>query len=153
VSTDGERLPWGGGEPPAEPRLRLIRRRSRTLIKRGAKTRLAPFAVCAAICAAALIFGVLLEQVILAQSAFKLSRIRGDIVAAQARNQELLLESTRLADPERLERYARGRLGMVDPAGYEYIVADVGSLGRRVALQEPSRSPGAPALSSTAATR
>ena len=145
MSVTGERLPWRGAEPEAarapaagERRLTLIRRRSRGLIKRGTNTRLAPFAVLAAICAAAVVVGVLLEQVVLAQSAFKLAEIRRAIASAQARNQELLLETTELASPARIERYARRRLGMVEPAGYEYVVADLGRLTERVARRRPS---------------
>ncbi|CAN5614665.1 hypothetical protein BH24ACT26_BH24ACT26_05490 [soil metagenome] len=138
----GERLPFSTPETSpsgsSEPSLRVIRRRSRGLIKRGRNTRLAPFAALAAICAAALIFGVLLEQVILAQSAFKLSRVRRDIVSAEARNQELLLAMTKLQSPGRIQRYARTKLGMVEPSSTEYIVARVGSLDNGVALWRPS---------------
>jgi cell division protein FtsL len=124
-----------------EPRLGLMRRRSRSLMKRGAGTRLAPFVVLAGICVAAVVFGVLLEQVILAQSAFKMAGVRREMVAAQARNQELLLEMTKLSRPQRIESYARAQLGMVDPAGVEYLVADVGSSDRRIALFHPGRGP------------
>ena len=77
--------------------------------------------------AGAIVMGVLLMQVTLAQSAFELSRIRKDLVAAEARHEELLLEAARLDSATRVERFARRSLGMVDPAPHqiEYIVANV----------------------------
>ena len=63
----------------------------------------------------ALVFGVLLEQVILAQSAFKMARVRREMIRADATNQELLLQMTRLSSPQRIETYARGQLGMTEP--------------------------------------
>jgi hypothetical protein len=73
----------------------------------------------------AVIFGVLLEQVVLAQSAFKLSQINEQLEAAEAKHEELLLNAAMLEAPGRIERYARTRLGMVDPPHVEYIVANV----------------------------
>ena len=83
----------------------------------------------------AIVMGVLLEQVVLAQSAFELAKLRKDMVAAEAKHEELLLEAARMDSATRIERYARRSLGMVDPApgSVEYIVADVrtgGGLGR-----------------------
>jgi cell division protein FtsL len=92
----------------------------------------------AAVCVAALVFGVLLEQVILAQSAFKLARVRERMAATERRHQELLLEMTELQSPERIERYARAELGMVEPANIGYVVADVGRPDRGVALLRPA---------------
>ncbi|MFN2488224.1 MAG: septum formation initiator family protein [Actinomycetota bacterium] len=138
MSATEEQIPSQASSAP-HPALSLIRRRSRSLIKRGSNTRFAPFAVFAAICVAALVSAVLLEQVILAQSAFKLASVRRDIIAAESRNQGLLLEMTKLQSPARIERFARARLGMVDRTDVEYIVADVGSRdGRSVALLRPS---------------
>jgi cell division protein FtsL len=109
--------------------LRLVRRkkRSRKLIKRSVTRRLAPFAIVGAIAIAATIFAVLLEQVVLAQSAFDLARIRERIAKAEARHEELLLESARLDSSARIESYARETLGMIDPerANVHYIVARV----------------------------
>jgi cell division protein FtsL len=113
--------------------LRPVRRCSRSLVRRGRVSRYAPLAVLSTICVAAVVFAVLLEQVILAQSAFKLSRIRQEITSAEAENQELLLEITNLQNPGRVERYAREELGMVEPARLEYIVADVRPAGVRLA--------------------
>ena len=109
------------------PGLRLVRRRSRKLIRRGFSTRIAPTAIVATVGVVVVIAGVLLEQVVLAQSAFKLARIRADIVAAEAENQELLLEATRRGSPGRIEKYAMEELGMVKPPPQEidYVVADI----------------------------
>jgi cell division protein FtsL len=79
------------------------------------------------IAALGIVFAVLLEQVVLAQSAFKLARLRADVVAAEARNHQLLLDASKLQNAERIEQYARDQLGMVPArsASAEYIVADV----------------------------
>lgn len=75
----------------------------------------------------AIVMGVLLEQVLLAQSAFELAKLRKNVTAAEARHEELLLQSANLDSATRIERYARAHLGMVEPAPgtVEYIVADV----------------------------
>ncbi|MDQ4095494.1 MAG: cell division protein FtsL [Actinomycetota bacterium] len=113
------------------PGLRLVRRRSRKLIRRGMSTRLAPTAIVATIGVIAVVIAVLLMQVVLAQSAFKLSKVRQEVVEAEAEHQELLLEATRLGSPGRIEKYAMEELGMVKPkpSDVDYIVADVKGLG------------------------
>jgi cell division protein FtsL len=120
--------------------LRLVRRkrRSRKLIKRSVTRRLAPLAIVGAIAIAATIFAVLLEQVVLAQSAFDLASVRERIARAEARHEELLLEAARLDSSARIESYARDTLGMIDPepTNVQYIVADV---------RVPARSRGRPA--------
>jgi cell division protein FtsL len=128
---------------PAGPRLGLIRRRSRSLIRRRPGTRLAPLGAVVAILVAALVFGVLLEHVVLAQSAFKLARVRRQIALAEDDNQDLLLRVTKLESPTRIERFARERLGMVEPhpADVDYVVADIGARDARVAVFRPA--PGA----------
>lgn len=73
----------------------------------------------------AIVAGVLLEQVVLAQSAFKLSAINKRLAAAEARQEELLAEVAELESPGRIERYAKTHLGMVEPTVVEYVVADV----------------------------
>lgn len=111
--------------PVREEPLRLVRRRSRKLIKRRSPRRVAPLAIVAVILSGAIVSGVLLEQVVSAQSAFKLSRLTQAAEKAQAENGELLLQASRLGSPARIERYARTRLGMVDPTDLRYISADV----------------------------
>ena len=118
--------------------LTLIRRRSRNLVKRRPHTRLAFVGALAAVSVAALVCLVLIEQVILAQSAFELARIREQTIEANRRNQELLLQMTRLQSPQRIERYARTELGMVDPTSVDYVVADVGGLDDSVAVLHPA---------------
>ena len=86
---------------------------------------MAPLFIVAAIAVAAVISGVLLEQVMLAQSAFKLQSINARLERAEERQEELLAEVAQLESPGRIERYARNRLGMVDPMHVEYIVARV----------------------------
>jgi cell division protein FtsL len=137
MSAEAERLLPGAADARSAPQ--PIRRRSRSLIRRRPLTRMAPLSALAIVCVTAVVFGVLLEQVILAQSAFELTRIRQRIAAAQAENQELLLQMTELQSPDRLERFAREELGMVDPSRVEYVVADVGAADPGVAVLAPSR--------------
>jgi hypothetical protein len=110
---------------PRRAGLHLVKRNRRRLIKRGKGTRFAPVAVLGAICVAAVIFGVLLEQVVLAQSAFKLTQVNQQLEVARSKHESLLLTAAQLEAPGRIENYARTRLGMVDPPIVEYIVADV----------------------------
>ena len=118
--------------------LQVVRRRSRKLIKRRSTRRVAPLAILAVILSGAIIFGVLLEQVMLAQTAFKLERLTKQTQQAQARNGELLLRSSRLGSPARIESYARTQLGMVDPTTVQYIIANVHPrAGRTISRSAP----------------
>ena len=132
----------GPGAGPSQPRLEVVRRRSRSLIQRDAPRRFAPVVVVAVILAATAILGVLLEQVVLAQSAFKMSRLRTDLSAAEARHQELLLEATKLESPRRIERFARTELNLVEPHAIQYLVSDAALAGRDV---RPATRGGGPA--------
>lgn len=105
--------------------VRLVRRRSRKLIKRTSPRRVAPLVIVALILSGAIVSGVLLEQVVSAQTAFKLARLTAATQKAQAKNGKLLLRASRLGSPQRIERYARTRLGMVDPTDVQYIVANL----------------------------
>ena len=127
---------------PKNPGLRLVRRRSRSLIRRGFPTRLAPLAIIASIGVVLVIVGVLLEQVVLAQSAFKLGRVREQVVKAEAKHQELLLEATKLGSPGRIEKYAMEELGMVKPGvqDIDYIVADIRGLGDKSFVAREKRA-------------
>ena len=119
-----------------------VRRRSRSLIRRSATGRVAAGAIIAAILVVATIFGILLEQVVLAQSAFKLAELREDIATAEARREELLLEAARLESPARIEHFARQDLGMVEPPTVQYIVADVKTPGSRALAVVPAEGLG-----------
>ena len=105
--------------------LRVVRRRSRSLIKRTGARRSAPLAIIGAIVVIAIIGGVLITQVVLAQSAYKLQEINKRLTTAEARQEELLAEMALLESPGRIERYARTVLGMTDPTNVEYIVAKI----------------------------
>ena len=107
------------------PKLKVVRRKTRKLIKRSGARRFAPTYIVAAIAVAAIVCGVLLEQVVLAQSAFRLTEINKRLATAEARQEELLAEVAELESPGRIERYARTNLGMTDPSTIEYVVADV----------------------------
>ena len=123
--------------------LRVVRRRSRRLVTRSPGTRIAPFAIVAAIGVAAIIATVLLEQVMLAQSAFHLSDLRTELQEAEAKHEELLLESATLDSATRIERYARETLGMIDPppGSVRYIVADIDRGGRARVRPGPRNGP------------
>ena len=116
-----------GYGPRAAPRppLGVARRRSRDLTVRTRARRLAPLAIGGVILALAIVFGILLEQVVLAQSAFRLADISKQLTEEQSRHQELLLKAARLESGDRIERIARDRLGMVEPRHTEYVVADI----------------------------
>jgi cell division protein FtsL len=117
--------------------VRVVRRRTKVLIKRREARRVAPLYIAAAIAVAGIVAGVLLTQVVLAQSAFRLSTINKKLVAAESRQEQLLAEMADLESPGRIERHARTALGMVDPEQVEYVVA-------RVNFPEASRLADAP---------
>ena len=124
--------------------LRVVRRGSKKLIKRDRATRLASLAILGAIVAIAVIFGVLLEQVVLAQSAFKLTRVRERLAVAEEHHQELLLQAAQLESSDRISRFARDQLGMIEPGpgDVQYLSADI-RLGRRRAVASASQAGGA----------
>ena len=112
-----------------KPDLKVVhRRKSKKLIKRTGARRLAPFTIMASIAIAGVVAAILLEQVVLAQSAFELQKIRVQLTEAEENREVLMLEAAKLDSDARVERYARETLGMVDPAPHSvrYIVADIG---------------------------
>jgi len=101
------------------------KRRSR--VRRSEATHPLSLYIGLALFAGAVIAAILLEQVLLAQSAFHLSDLRKDLQAAEERHEVLLLEAAQLDSSARIERYARQNLGMVEPGpgGVQYIVAKI----------------------------
>jgi cell division protein FtsL len=129
------------------PHLRVVRRGSRGLLVRGGSRRLVSYGIAASIVVLAVVFAVLLEQVVLAQSAFKLKGIQDRLVAAESQHKELMLEAARLESSDRIERFARDRLGMVEPdmRSVSYIQADVVGPDRsQIAEESPAPDPDAP---------
>lgn len=127
---------------PRGPSLRVVkRRRSRNLIKRARASKNLSIAVVTGIGVASIIAIILLEQVVLVQSSFRLTEIRENLVAQQERREVLLLEAAKLDSSARIESYAREVLGMVDPtpAEVQYIVADVRQPGRAPARARGSK--------------
>ena len=125
--------------------LRVVRRGSRGLLVRGGSRRLVSYGIAASIIVLAVVFAVLLEQVVLAQSAFKLKDIQDRLIAAESEHKELMLEAARLESAERIERFARDRLGMVEPdtRSVSYIQADVVRPDRsQIAEDPPAPDPG-----------
>jgi cell division protein FtsB len=88
----------------------------------------------------AIVAGVLLEQVVLAQSAYKLQAMNKRLTAAETRQEELLADMALLESPGRIERYARETLGMIPPTNVEYVVANVKSFGSNNRLAEALES-------------
>ena len=120
-----------------KPQLRVVKKKSTA---KGRARRSVSIYVTAGLIAAAIVTAILLEQVVLAQSAFQLSDLRSELMAAEEKHEVLLLEAAQLDSSARIERYARENLGMVDPApdGIQYIVADIkqpkqlrGGIGRK----------------------
>ena len=112
---------------PAKADLKVVSRRKKKGLINRAGTRLAPFTILAVIAIGGIVAAILLEQVVLAQSAFKLTKIRQELTAAEENREVLMLEAAKLESAARIERYARTTLGMVDPApaNVRYIVADI----------------------------
>ena len=97
------------------------------------------YGIAASIIVLAVVFAVLLEQVVLAQSAFKLKDIQDRLSAAESQHKELMLEAARLESADRIERFARDRLGMVEPdmRSVSYIQADVVRPDRSQIAEDP----------------
>lgn len=115
------------------PVLRLVRRRApRSVVPRDRGTRRIVVGLLGGILVIGVVFFVLLEQVVLAQSAFRLEQLRDEVARAEARHEELLLRAATLESPVRIEGFARHQLGMVDPdpATIQYLVADIPAGGR-----------------------
>lgn len=110
-----------------KPQLKVVKRKSRKLIKRSLEGRKITVLIVGAIFTAALIAAILLEQVVLAQSAFQLSDLRNQLEAAEEKHEILILDAAKLDSPARIERYAKENLGMLEPlpGGVQYIVADI----------------------------
>lgn len=126
-----------GGSDGGRRTLHVVRRKKRGLIKRGNQRRMAPLVIVSVILISATVFAVLLAQVTLAQSGFKMAEMRTRMVKAEARHAELVLRVAKLGSSERIERYALDRLGMVYPEDIEYIVADIKAKGVRLAQDVP----------------
>ena len=116
-----------GSSPASRTPLKLARRSKSGLIKRHSQRRFAPLVIVSVLLVGATVFTVLLEQVILAQTGFKMAQLRDRVVAAESRHAELVLRAAKLGSPERIERVAITELGMTYPAPSEvkYIVANV----------------------------
>jgi cell division protein FtsL len=114
--------------------LRVVRANKRDLLKRGRSRRIAPIYVVCAILAGATIFAVLLEQIVLAQTGFKMAQLRDEMAAAESENAKLVLKVAKLSSTERIERVAIEELGMVQPKSQDvrYIVAHVRSRESRL---------------------
>jgi cell division protein FtsL len=92
--------------------------------RRGGR-RVAPALALAAVMVVATVFAVLLAQVVLAQSGFKMAQMRAELSKAEERHARLVLSAAKLGSAERIEHVAMQDLGMVHPERVEYIVADV----------------------------
>ncbi len=109
-----------------KPQLRVVNKRKARKL-RIESLRGASVLIGGGLAAAAIVAIILLEQVVLVQSAFHLSDLRKQLEVAEEKHEALVLEASTLDSSARIERYARENLGMVNPApeGVEYIVADI----------------------------
>lgn len=119
--------------------LRVVSGRGPSKLLERRPMRVAPLAIVTVLCVLGIVFGVLLERVMLAQSAFELTRLMRRVEAADQLRSELTFEVARRENPGRVEQFAREELGMVDPdpTQIQYIVADV---AQRSGLWGPDRS-------------
>lgn len=132
------------------PSLRVVRRKKRGLIKRAHSRKIAPALVLLGILIAATIGTILLEQVVLAQSAFKLAAIRKEVEIAEEQHSQLLLQAAKLGSSERIKKVAVQDLGMVYPeeaGGVQIIVANVHSTWSSRLAQSPTNREAARAAS------
>jgi cell division protein FtsL len=130
----------------SKPELKVVSRRKKKGLINRAGTRLAPLTILAVIAIGGIVAGILLEQVVLAQSAFKLTKIRQELTIAEENREVLMLEAAKLDSAARIEKYARENLGMVDPEPHNvrYIVADIRSgtkAGSALAAGQPFKTP------------
>lgn len=103
-------VPTGPGVMPA----RMIRPKS--------KRRVNAVALAAGIVAAAgVVFGLVLVNIFLAQSSFRLSDLERQVAEQEARHRQLRFEVARAESPERIAQLA-SRLGLRAPDKQEYIL-------------------------------
>ncbi|MFP5297443.1 MAG: cell division protein FtsL [Actinomycetota bacterium] len=124
--------------------LRVVRSKRNGLIKRSTSRRIAPMLVLGSILVIATVFAVLLEQVVLAQTGFKMDTLRREIASAETEHARLVLKVAKLSSKERIEQVAMEELGMVQPKRISYIVANVKTRGSDFLAQEqtPELLPG-----------
>lgn len=108
-----------------EGSLRVVRSEKKGLIRRRRARRLAPAVAIGAIFVGAAIFTVLIMQVSLAQTGFKMAEMREEILKAEGEHAKLVLKAAKLSSKERIERVAIDRLGLIAPEEVNYIVANV----------------------------
>jgi hypothetical protein len=102
----------------------------------------APIVVIGGLLAGATIFGVLLEQVVLAQTGFKMAELRDEMASAENEHAKLVLRAAKLSSSDRIERVATDRLGMVEPKQVQYIEANIRVRNRLLAdVQSPGLMP------------
>jgi cell division protein FtsL len=122
------------------------------LIQRARSRKIAPALVALGILIAATIGTILLEQVVLAQSAFKLSGMREQLEQAEEKHSQLLLKAAKLGSSERIKRVAMNELGMQYPLEPHYIVANVKSNWTNQLAQSPGDNAAARAAAATIST-
>ena len=126
----------GGSRPVMRParersghvgRLRLVPTGPHTgatgTLKRNGKHRLSAVVLLAGgvILAGAVIFGLVLVNIFLAQSSFRLSDLQGRVAEQEARHRQLRLEVAKAEAPERIAQTA-AELGLQAPGKQEYIL-------------------------------
>jgi cell division protein FtsL len=121
----------------AQRELKVVRRKKKGLIRRSASSKSAPIFVAGVVLVIATISVVLFEQVMLAQTAFKVQQMRQQMVKAEARHAELVLQAARLGSSARIEKVAIHELGMTHPEEIQYVVANIRTGDPRLAKGDP----------------
>lgn len=123
------RPPPGRRAPAHRPVRRPLLARAAARAAAGHRARLArsrrpglPFVTLAVVAVGALVFGLVLLNLMLAQSALRLQDLQARSAAEEARGRELRLRLAEAESPARLAQEARG-LGLVQPQRREVIEA------------------------------
>jgi cell division protein FtsL len=87
------------------------------------------------------VFGVVAFQAIVVQDQYRLDELQSQILTEQDRAEVLRLEATQLRSPERIEREATERLGLVAPPEIVYLQHDDGD-DARAAYDPAEPAPG-----------
>lgn len=117
--------------------LKVVRRKRSGLFRKRRTRVVSPALVIGVVLVITTISIVLMEQVMLAQTAFKVQQMRDRMVQAEARHAELVLQAARLGSSERIEQVATSELGMVHPDEVQYVVANVRTTGPKLARTSP----------------
>ncbi|HMC41470.1 MAG TPA: hypothetical protein VKI20_00565 [Acidimicrobiales bacterium] len=136
-----------GPAPARRPPLRIVGPRELGPRARRRRARALTTAIGALV--SALLFGLVVFHVLIAQSQLQLGRLETRALDAQARYDRLRLQVAQLSSPGRIVASAQERLGMVPPPGITYLspVGPANPVSRPAALTPAASSAQAPPAS------